>query len=332
MIRFLSRLICGLLIVWVALYLASRKTFPVEYGVSFSDVYAEEIGLDPKVVYGQIMTDLKPKYVRLAAYWKFIEKKPGEYDFSSLDYFMEESEKHGVRVVLVVGQKAPRWPECFHPDWFLPHDPSAKEGLFRYVETVVTRYKEHPALEFWQVENEAFIRFPFGECSKFQEQWVEEEVAKVRALDTTHPIIMTDSGEMGFWKKAAGVGDYFGTTLYRVVRLPGGMRWGYFWIPSATYRLKAWVMGVQAPEKFFVSELQAEPWFDAGGPNSTELSRQYETMDRKRFEDHLGVAERTGASRAYLWGVEWWYWLKEKHGDASMWELGKEVLHETNKQ
>jgi hypothetical protein len=327
--RFLFWLIVFVAVVWAGLLLASRKTFPVEYGVSFSQLYAKEIGLDPKEVYGQIMTDLKPKYVRLAAHWTEVEKQEGIFDFTDLDYYMDESKKNGAKVVLTVGQKVPRWPECFIPFWFDPNEQGAEEVFQRYVKTVVERYKTHEALELWQVENEPFIRFPFGECTKFKESWVEKEVVLVRSLDTIHPIVITDSGEMGTWRKARKTGDIFGTTLYRVVRMQRGTRLTYDIIPPAVYRLKAYLLGVTYPDKFFVSELQAEPWFDGGGVLGTPLSRQYETMTKDRFMKHLDVAERTGASRAYLWGVEWWYWLKTTHGESSMWDTGKEILSET---
>lgn len=300
----------------------------MEYGVSFSQLYAKEMGLDPHDVYGQIMTDLKPSYVRLAAYWSDIEKQEGVFDFTDLDYYMDESKKNGVKVVLTVGQKAPRWPECYIPSWFDPNEQDAEKKFQVYVSAVVERYKTHEALELWQVENEPFIRFPFGECTKYKESWVEKEVALVRSLDTAHNIVITDSGEMGTWRKARKTGDMFGTTLYRIVRTSSGMRIIYDIIPASAYRLKAKLLGVSYPDHFFVSELQAEPWFDGGGVLETPLSRQYETMTKDRFLKHIEVARRTGASRAYLWGVEWWYWLKITHGESSMWDAGKEVLGE----
>ncbi len=31
---------------------------------------------------------------------------------------------------------------------------------------------------------------------------------------------------------------------------------------------------------------------------------------------------------AYLWGGEWWYWLKVKHGDDRIWNEAMEVFRE----
>lgn len=325
--RFIFWSVVVLAICWAGLLVASRKTYPVVYGASFSQLYAKEIGLDPHEVYGQIMTDLQPSIIRLGAYWSEIEKEKKQYDFSDLDYYMNEAKNNGVKVTLALGQKVPRWPECFFPSWFEPHEDGAEDAFRAYVTAVVERYKAHEALELWQVENEPFIRFPFGECSAFNESWVMREVALVRSLDSSHPIMVTDSGELGTWVKARKAGDIFGSTLYRVVRTKKGTRVTYDMIPPALYRFKAFVLGVRYPDKFYISELQAEPWFDDGKHvNDTPLARQFETMDAMRFMKHLDVAERTGASRVYVWGVEWWYWLKKVHGDASMWNVAKETL------
>ena len=68
--------------------------------------------------------------------------------------------------------------------------------MFRYVNTVVERYKNHEALEIWQVENEPFIRFRFGECNNFDKEATLEEIDLVRSIDDKHKILITDSGEL----------------------------------------------------------------------------------------------------------------------------------------
>ncbi|MFA4931278.1 MAG: hypothetical protein WC570_05445 [Patescibacteria group bacterium] len=49
-------------------------------------------------------------------------------------------------------------------------------------------------------------------------------------------------------------------------------------------------------------------------------------MNLDRLEKNFDYASRVGFSRAYLWGVEWWYWMKETNNDPSFWEAVKTKL------
>ncbi len=57
---------------------------------------------------------------------------------------------------------------------------------------VVERYKNSPALQDYQVENEYFLKV-FGECQNFDRQRLIDEVALVKKLDSKHPIVITRS-------------------------------------------------------------------------------------------------------------------------------------------
>ena len=74
-----------------------------------------------------------------------------------------------------------------------------------------------------------------------------------------------------------------------------------------------------------MAELQAEPWFPHN-PLETPIEDHYKTMDRDKFMGNIEYTNRTNFYRAYLWGVEWWYWLKEVQGDDSVWQAAKEVF------
>ncbi|HYE60229.1 MAG TPA: beta-galactosidase [Candidatus Kapabacteria bacterium] len=306
----------------------SRTTYPVLFGISFNQDHAQSLGLDWKETYSAMLKDLKPQYIRIAAMWSDVEKEQGKFDFSSVDWMMDEAKKHNAKVLLVVGQKAPRWPECHVPGWADPTKVEFTEQLTTYITKVVERYKTHDALELWQVENEPFIRFKFGACEKYHSAFTDDEVELVKGIDPLHKIVVTDSGELSTWRKASGLGDIFGSTMYRIVRTPGGHIIRYDWLPAAVYRLKARLWGV-GYETYFVSELQAEPWFTASLPLDTPLTEQYETMSIDRLRDHLEFVHHTGASRAYLWGVEWWYWLKKEKKEVQYWETVKEVIEKS---
>jgi len=318
---------------YIYLWLASLKKHPVDFGISFNPQHAEYLGLDWKEAYIAMLEELKPKYIRIAAMWSSIEEEKNKYDFSNIDWMMDKAQEYNTKITLVVGQKAPRWPECYVPDWARDardiDEDTYKKVLFDYITTVVERYKNYPALELWQVENEPFIKFRFGECEGFREDLVKKEIDLVHRLDDIHWIMVTDSGELSTWRKARDAGDIFGTTLYRVIRTPGGRVWTYDWLPAASYRFKAKLMGVKL-ERFYVAELQAEPWFTGGNIEDTSIEIQEETMNIGRLNKHFDYVSRIGTRRAYLWGVEWWYWMKEKQDNSSYWDLVKKKLEIRN--
>lgn len=325
----------GLIIIIIFLLLAvaylyleanSQKKYPIEYGISFNRQHAEYLGLAWKKVYLDMLDELKPKYIRIAAAWNEVEQEHGKFNNTEVDWQMQEARKRGVKIVLTIGQKSPRWPECRVPDWAKKlNKEEYKTALLDYVKQVVEKYQNNPALEIWQVENEPFIKFRFGECVGFREDLVKEEIALVHQFDNRHQVMITDSGELSTWRKSSHAGDLFGTTLYRIVRTPSGRIWNYDWLPSAFYRLKAEFWKIN-PNKMFVSELQAEPWFMNSDPNKTSIVEQEKTMNSERLQKHFDYVERIGISRAYLWGVEWWYWMKEKQNDARYWEIVKRKL------
>jgi hypothetical protein len=47
-------------------------------------------------------------------------------------------------------------------------------------------------------------------------------------------------------------------------------------------------------------------------------------MNPTKFDEILDYARETRYDTQYLWGAEWWYWLREQ-GRAEMWQKGKEV-------
>jgi hypothetical protein len=49
-------------------------------------------------------------------------------------------------------------------------------------------------------------------------------------------------------------------------------------------------------------------------------------MDLDRMDNIIEYAEKTRFEYQYLWGGEWWYWLKEKHGVEEYWEYGQKLF------
>jgi hypothetical protein len=293
-------------------------------------MYARELGLDWKETYDAILHDLGVRHLRLAAHWPMIEPHKDTYNFEELDYQVHEAEKVNATMVLAVGRRLPRWPECHIPTW--AREISIEEqqtDLLEYMKTVVDRYKDSPALQYWQVENEPYLSlFAYEYCGKFDEAFFEREIALVRALDPNHPILVTDSGNLGTWSGAYRHGDAFGTSVYV-----------YFWnpdlgqfktlLPPWFYRAKERVMALLYGRKStMLIELSAEPWL-IEPVVQVPLETQFTRMDVDKFNTILEYARGTHYDTQYLWGAEWWYWLKMQNENA-MWERGK-TLFETGK-
>ena len=298
---------------------------PKLFGVTYSARNAEDFGMSRKGVFTEILDDLKVRHIRLPVYWTEVEKENNQYDFSEIDWQLREAEKREAEIILAVGRKLPRWPECFVPKWVsAKKDRNFEEAeLFEYIETTVQRYKNSPALKIWQVENEPFL--PFGrECSLFGDKVLEKEIAIVKKIDGAHPVLITDSGELSFWVRAAKRSDIFGTTMYREI-------WneylGFFTypLPSQFFRVKLALTELIAGKRpAIVSELQAEPWQKE---QSYELSPE-DTLSvfyLNQFKDHIIYAKNSGFDEFYLWGVEWWYWLKI-NGHPEIWNEAKKLF------
>lgn len=188
----------------------------------------------------------------------------------------------------------------------------------------VERYRDREVITTWQVENEPFLVF-FGECPPLDVDFLEQEVSLVKKLDSSRPVLLTDSGELSVWYRAAKRGDQFGTTMYRMIYKGG---WGYVTYPIGPnfFRAKERLVRLLTDQDHFsVIELQAEPWA-SGWVANVPLEEQFITMNERLLEENVTYARRVGFEDIYLWGGEWWYWLKVKKDYPVVWEKGKELF------
>ena len=298
----------------------TEKSENIDFGVTFSQVFAEQMELNWQEAYTAMLDELGIKKIRLIAYWSKIESNQGEYVFDDLNWQINEAEKRNAEVILAVGRKLPRWPECHVPEWARELDESVQqEKLLLLLTQIIDRYKDNQAIKVWQVENEPFL-MGFGECPKLDKEFLKKEINLVRELDSEkRPILMTASGELSLWSQPALIGDIFGTTLYRIVWSDVFQKHVEYPIPAVFYHKRAklvkWLTGI---DKMVIIELQAEPWSHLMIYENT-LEEQFKTMDFERFKEIIDYAQYTGFDEAYLWGVEWWYWIKENHNIDIYW-------------
>jgi len=147
----------------------------------------------------------------------------------------------------------------------------------------------------------------------------------VRSLDSTRPIIVSDSGEWSFWIEAAKLGDIVGTTIYKKAWLSDIKTYISYPFPPVFYWRKSQIIKKIFNKDIICVELQAEPWC----PNrlyNCSFEEQDKTMNLELFNKNIEFAKNTGLSKFYLWGSEWWFWLKETHNDVEMWEQARKLF------
>ena len=295
------------------------------WGTAFSQKQSEDLGLSWRDNYLAMLDDLGVSNLKLIAYWDLIEPNDDEYSFEDLDFQVEEAEKRNVEVVLTVGRKVPRWPECHIPRWATGvSEEKQEEEVLEMIRKVVSRYDDRDSIWAWQVENEPF--FNFGECPEITKEFLEEEIRLVKSIDSKNrPVIISDSGSNRFWFKTAGLGDIVSISLYRKVWFSELGSYVKYPFPPVFYWRKSQIVDKLFGKKVICGELQAEPW----GSTLIQylpIEEHKETMDLEKFQENIDFAKKTGFDQFYLWGSEWWYWLKVKHDQPEIWEEAKKLF------
>ncbi len=312
-------------------YMYKHRSEPIQMGVTFIPKYARYFDLDPKETLQALLDDLKFKNVRLVSYWSEGEAVEGKYDFSQLDWQMKMAEERDVKVSLAIGLRQPRWPECHMPAWAekLPKD-QWEPKLKDYIRATVERYKDNPALDSYQLENEYFLK-AFGICPDHTRQRLVDEYNLVKSIDTDHTLVVSMSNNAIGTPLYAPTPDAWAISIYKRV-----------WDKSLTkryfeYPIPAWYYGFRAGwteatrgRNSFIHELQAEAWTPSDlGMKETPLSEQNKSMDADRLGHRFEYGRATGMKKIDLWGAEWWYWQKVKHNDSSLWDVAREQVAKT---
>jgi hypothetical protein len=330
---------------------------PMSLGFTFSERQADYLDLSWQQAYSAAM-GLQPNLVRLAAYWDSIETAPGHYDFTDLDWLLDHTPPQS-SVLLVVGMKAPRWPEYYLPRWLkagltlgsgadVAQDPNVRAATLRFAAQVVQHERSRPNIRYWQVENEPLD--PSG-----PRQWtidrgfLAEEIGLVRSLDPGRPIVASmfvDTSPLGAlppWRgrltdrarQLLGLADVLGLDVYPIRPVStrsfqASPQWPV-WVWEG--RVKSLQQIAQAAGKqSWISEAQAEPWlpshlvYTASAPaRNAAPGLTTTTVDRLQAD---------GFNTILLWGVEYWYMRSERYQDHNWWK-GMQLLfphHESASQ
>lgn len=307
-------------------YIHSQAGKPWEQGVSFIPDYASSLGVDPKANMDALL-DINVRHFRLTSYWSDMETQPGHYDFSQLDWEFQKAEAKHAKIILTVGLRQPRWPECHKPDWVDTTQPASKwqPQLESYMRAVIDRYKHSPSLEAYQLENEYFLK-GFGECNNFDRQRLIDEYDLVKSTDPYHPVVIGRSNNAVGLPTGQPQPDEFSISVYKRV---WDAAWTHRYIeypyPAWYYGFLAGLQKIVTGKNMMIGELQAEAWPAQGQPiQKTSLAEQNKSLNAKRLEDRFSYGRATGMHQMYLWGAEYWYYRMVRLHDPSLWNVAKQ--------
>lgn len=331
-LRIISIVVFVLLLLFIAglTYLMVGSTdfnSETDFGVTFSQVSAEEMDIDWRKTHINILDDLKVRKLRLIAYWQKIEPNQGEYVFNDLNWQINEARKRNAEIILAVGSKLPGYLECYVPEWARElNEEEKQEKALLFLKEVINHYNSEETIKSWQIEDNPFEKTS-EECVKIDKEFLNKEISLVNELSSTkRPVLLTVGGELNDWLKPALMSDSLGISINRNSWTP---YWGYFNYPFKPVfykKIASLIRFFTEIDNIIIIELQAEP----KGPKSIGKMSSLEwdrSMSLDKLKNTINYAKRTSFDEVYLKGAEWWYHVKSE-GNNSLWNEAKKLWSE----
>ncbi|MBP7767413.1 hypothetical protein KA068_02745 [Candidatus Saccharibacteria bacterium] len=305
-------------------YIHKHSSEPLVWGTTFIPNYAKELGVDPKQTLKASIDELGIKRYRLVSYWKDYEKSPGNYDFTELDWQVDMIEAAGGSISMTLGLRQPRWPECHGPEWAMSKPINEwYPALKTYIQKVMDHYKDRSVIVSWQLENE-FLLEAFGECPDHTRERLVDEMKLVKQIDTSRPVVITRSNNaVPSWPVGSPRADIVGTAVYkRIWDKYITRRYFEYPIPAWYYGFLAGGVELTTGKQSILHELQAEPWLPEGfNLTDAPVEEMYKSMSPEILQDRLQYAKDTGLRTIDLWGMEWWYAMKQNRNSPELWKI-----------
>ncbi len=174
----------------------------VFYGGDYNpDQWPEEVWEED----ARLMQEAGVNLVSLAIFsWARLEPRPGEYDFDWLDRVVDLLDAHGVKVDLATATASPPpWLAKLHPEslpvtregvrlWpgsrqhYCPSSSEYRKAAASLVRRLAERYRDHPALVMWHVNNEYGCHVPECYCdtsARHFREWLRARYGSLEALN-----------------------------------------------------------------------------------------------------------------------------------------------------
>ena len=137
--------------------------------------------------------------------WAILEPRPGEYDFAQLDRVMDLLAEHGIMADLATATASPpTWMSRVYPamlpvtrtgvrlshgsrQHYCPNSQDYRREAAFLVERLAERYRAHPALRMWHVNNEYGCHVPACYCDVCAEAfraWLRERYQSLEELNS----------------------------------------------------------------------------------------------------------------------------------------------------
>jgi hypothetical protein len=293
--------------------------------VSFSVKQCRKFGVEPVDTLDWLINQAGFRRFRLMSYWSEHEPQPGQFNFAALDKQLAQVAKAGGIVTLCLGARQPRWPEFHWPDWaWAATKEERTAALLKYIQVVVERYKDNPVIVSWQLENEALLT-GFGERVEIDRARLRQELALVKQLDPTRPVIMSTSAAWGI--PIIGPIPDVSTFSFYLIRWRDTKYTTTYHAPFI-HRIRAFLIKLIWRRPSFIHELQMEPW---GPKDIWEMppQQQDESMGPKQIAKNFAAGRATRLFPIDLWGGEWWYWRTTVLHDPTTWQAVQAELPKT---
>jgi len=284
------------------------------YGVSFAPSQCRFFELEPEQVLARLLA-AGFRLFRISCNWNEIEKDPGKYDFSEIEWQLNMIAASGGKAIVTVGMKAQRHPEYYIPQFYEDAFGNLDAQLESFLTATINRLAAQEAIIAWQVENEPLD--PSGPKKlAISPQLLAREVSLIRGLDSSGRLI-----QVNLWGNSLHSRDNWRVLL----EMPGIDQLGLDIYPRVwrNNKLARFFLGnysgpesnpnqfeqlIFEAEKFgkqvYLAELQAEPW-EQGDYRGYERTP---SMDFEQILENVRVYAKSAHSYILLWGAEYWVW------------------------
>ncbi|OGH67610.1 MAG: hypothetical protein A3C15_01505 [Candidatus Magasanikbacteria bacterium RIFCSPHIGHO2_02_FULL_50_9b] len=185
-----------------ALWLPRFDNPNAQIGVTFNPSAAEERGLNPIVMFEQMLLELKPRVVRIPIEWSRLESERGNYSFDEFDHYIIAARRNQARVIVVLGAHQPTTTGCDEPLWLAEDSPEVQTVARRnYFLVTSSHFKTHQNIVAWQIEDHP-TQSKLGVCETLDDSAITEEIAWVRARDNRPIVLTTDVADHDGWVAA----------------------------------------------------------------------------------------------------------------------------------